>query len=197
MLPPARWRRPFASFEAVWGPPEPHYGSGRLCVVGVNSVRGWLYQEGVVRSSQLHRVAVELATAGPETLRVVVLHHHLCSAPWRSAKRPVFGRTRVLAAMAEAGADVVLSGHVHQSSVVARGEFDVSAGGLRSMTVATAPGLGRPRPHRQGEASGLHAYELADGDLRVLTYATTGGGLDLVADRRFPRTRVGRPAGAS
>jgi 3',5'-cyclic AMP phosphodiesterase CpdA len=189
MLPPARWLRPFAGFEAVWGPPEPRYGSERLCVVGVNSVRGWLYQEGAVRASQLSRVAAELETAGPEALRVVVLHHHLCSAPWRTAKRPVFRRTHVLAAMAEAGADLVLSGHVHQSSVVARGEFEVSAGGLRSMTVATAPGLGRPRPHRQGEASGLHAYELLDGGLCVRTYAMADRGLELVADRRFPRAR--------
>jgi 3',5'-cyclic AMP phosphodiesterase CpdA len=189
MLPPARWRRPFAGFEAVWGAAEPIHRSELLCVVGVNSVRGWLYQEGVVRASQLARVAAELATAVPEALRVVVLHHHLCSAPWRTAKRPVFRRTHVLAAMAEAGADLVLSGHVHQSSVVARAEFEVSAGGLRPITVATAPGLGRPRPRRQGEASGLHAYELVDEGLRVLTYAMADSGLELVADRRFPRAR--------
>jgi 3',5'-cyclic AMP phosphodiesterase CpdA len=189
MLPPARWLRPFASFEAVWGTPEPHYGSERLFVVGVNSVRGWLYQEGVVLAGQLARVAAELRTAGPEALRVVVLHHHLCSAPWRTAKRPVFRRTHVLATMAEAGADLVLSGHVHQSSVVARGEFEISAGGLRPMTVVTAPGLGRPRPRRRGEASGLQTYELLDGTLRVLTYTMTDGGLDLVADRRFPHAR--------
>ena len=188
MLPPARLLRPFAGFEAVWGSAEPAYRSERLCVVGLNSARGWLYQEGVVRQAQLTRVADELAKAAPGSLRAAVLHHHLCSAPWRTAKRPVFHRGRVLAALVEAGADLVLSGHVHQSSVVARDEFEFAGGSRRPMTVATAPGLGRPRPDRQGEASGLHVYELAGNDLRVLTYAVRGGRLELVADRRFPRS---------
>ena len=133
-------------------------------------------------------MADELARAAPGSLRAVVLHHHLCSAPWRTAKRPVFHRGRVLAALVEAGADLVLSGHVHQSSVVARDEFEFAGGSRRPMTVATAPGLGRPRPDRQGEASGLHVYELAGEGLRVLTYAIRGGRLELVADRRFPRS---------
>jgi 3',5'-cyclic AMP phosphodiesterase CpdA len=186
MLPPARLLHPFAAFEAVWGAAEPVYRSDGLCVVGLCSVRGWLYQEGVVREAQLARVARELALAAPDSLRVVVLHHHLCSAPWRTAKRPVFRRGRVLEALVEAGADLVLSGHVHQSSVAARDEFAVAAAG-RPVTVATAPGLGRPRRRRQGEAAGLHAYELAGGELRVVTYSVRDGGLALVADRRFPR----------
>lgn len=186
MLPPGRLVRPFARFTEVWGPPEQVHRSDRLCVVGLNSARGWLYQEGAVRTGQLDRVRRELAAAAAGSLRVVVLHHHLCSAPWRTAKRPVFRRAHVLAVLAEAGADLVLSGHVHQSSVFARGEFEVAAEGLRPMTVATAPGLGRPRPHRHGEASGLHAYELEGEGLRVLTYAVRESRLDQVADRRFP-----------
>jgi 3',5'-cyclic AMP phosphodiesterase CpdA len=189
MLPPARLTRPFRRFEAVWGATEPGHYTERLCVIGLNSVRGWLYQEGLVRASQLARAASELARATPGSLRVVVLHHHLCSAPWRTAKRPVFRRTRVLAALADAGADLVLSGHVHQSSVVARDEFEVTGGTLRPMVVATAPGLGRPRPHRRGEAAGLHTYELTDGALRVRTYALRDRRLELVADRRFARAR--------
>jgi 3',5'-cyclic AMP phosphodiesterase CpdA len=186
MLPPARLLRPFTAFEAIWEATEPVHRSERLCVVGLCSVRGWLYQEGVVRDAQIAGAARELATAQPGSLRAVVLHHHLCSAPWRTAKRPVFRRGRVLEALAEAGADLVLSGHVHQSSVAARDEFEV-AGSNRPVIVATAPGLGRPRPHRRGEPAGLHAYELAGGELRVRTYAVRDGGLAPVADRRYPR----------
>ena len=185
MLPPARLLRPFDAFESAWSETEPGYRSERLHVVGVNSVRGWLYQEGAVSGDQLRRVAAELA-GGDGGLRVVVLHHHLCSAPWRTAKRPVFRRTRVLAALADAGADLVLSGHVHQSSIVARGEFETAVPGVRPMIVATAPGLGRPRPHRRGEAAGAHVYELESRTLRARTYAFGAGPPELVADRRFP-----------
>jgi 3',5'-cyclic AMP phosphodiesterase CpdA len=186
MLPPARLTRPFAAFEQAWGETEPAHRSDRLHVVGVNSVRGWLYQEGVVRAAQLERVARELAGAAPGALRVVVLHHHLCSAPWRTAKRPLFRRGQVLAELERAGADLVLSGHVHQSSLVARGEFETAPGGVRPMVVATAPGLGRPRPRRRGEATGLHLYEQEGSALRVRTYGFATERLALVAERYFP-----------
>ena len=44
-------------------------------------------------------------------------HHHLLGAPWRSRKKPVAKRNRVLAGLVEAGADLVLAGHIHQSTV--------------------------------------------------------------------------------
>jgi len=187
MLPPARFFRTFAGFERVWGETEPVYRSDRLVAVGLNSARPWLYQEGVVRRAQLERAARVLADAPPGVLRVVAVHHHLVSAPWRTAKLPVFRRDRVLAALLDAGAELVLSGHVHQSAVVERREFEAAAGPLRAAVVATAPGIGRPRAWRKGEARGLHLYEADEATLRVLTYAWRGDGWELVADRRFPR----------
>lgn len=187
MLPPARLARPFARFAAAWGEAEPVYRSERIHAVGVNSARGWLYQEGLVRAAQLDRVAAELAAAAPQALRVVVLHHHLCAPPWRTAKRPVFRRGRVLAALERAGADLVLSGHVHQSAVFTRTEFEAPPPGARPLALATAPGLGRPRPRRRGEACGLHVYEATAEELRARTYAFAGGRLEPVAERRFRR----------
>jgi 3',5'-cyclic AMP phosphodiesterase CpdA len=187
MLPPGRLLSPFSSFTAVWGGTEPVFRSERLHVVGINSARGWLYQEGAVSRNRLEQVARELAGAVPGALRVVVLHHHLCSAPWRTAKRPVLRRSAVLGALARAEADLVLSGHVHQSSLFARAEFETSPEGVRPMVVATAPGLGRPRPRRRGEATGLHAYEPDHDGLRVRTYTFAAGRLELLGDRRFPR----------
>jgi 3',5'-cyclic AMP phosphodiesterase CpdA len=187
MLPPARLMRTFGAFRRVWGDDEPVYRSELLHVVGLNSARGWLYQEGVIRAAQLRRVAEELAEASSAALRVVVLHHHLCSAPWRTAKRPVFRRSHAITALARAGADLVLSGHVHQSSVYVRSEFEAGAG--RPMVIVNAPGLGRPRAHRQGEAAGLHVYVPEAAGLRVLTYAV-GASLERVADRLFPPARA-------
>jgi 3',5'-cyclic AMP phosphodiesterase CpdA len=186
-LPPARLARPFAAFRGVWNDTEPIYRSDGVVACGLNSVRPWLYQEGALRRRQLEVAARAFAAAPPGALRVAVLHHHLVSAPWRTAKRPLARRTRVLAFFAEAGADLVLSGHVHQSAVVERREFEVAEGMLHPLAVAIAPGLSRPRPHRRGEASGLHVYEATAPALRVLTYAWNGRELVLVADRRFPR----------
>lgn len=187
MLPPQRFVRTFTRFDHAWGETEPVFSSDELVVCGLNSVRPWLYQEGVVRAAQIARAAGAFSAAPTGALRVAVLHHHLVSAPWRTAKRPVFRRTRVLAALADAGAELVLSGHVHQSVVVERREFLFAPAGERSLVVAVAAGLGRPRPGRHAEACGLHVHE-ADGDaLRVLTHAWDGRGFELTAERRFPR----------
>ena len=186
MLPPGRFLQTFTAFEQAWGETEPRYVSDALAVCGLNSVRPWLYQEGLVGREQLERAAELFATAPAGALRVAVLHHHLVSAPWRTAKRPVLGRRRVLAQLAGAGVSVILSGHVHQSTVVERREFEVAAADLPTTVIATAPGLGRPRPHRAGEACGLHVVEWDGAETGVLTYAWESGSFREVAARRFP-----------
>ena len=186
---PARFTRPFREFERQWETTEPvHRGDG-LFVVGLNSVRPWRHQSGGVRSAQLQRAAELLATAPEGALRVVALHHHLIGAPWRSRKKPVARRTHVLAALVDAGAELILAGHIHQAAVSERHEFEVAPGSLRGATVSIAPGLGQPRPDRRGEARGLHVYEARERELLVQTYVWREEDWGLTALRRFPRGR--------
>ena len=184
---PARFTRRFAQFERRWERAEPAFTSEKLHVVGLNSVRRWRHQSGGLRTAQLERASRLLAEAPAGALRVVVLHHHLIGAPWRSRKRPVARRNHVLAALVESGAELILAGHIHQGAVSERREFEVSTGGERGVTVSIAPGLGQPRPNRRGEARGLHVYEVDPGELRVLTYVWRDGEWGLTAIRRFPR----------
>jgi 3',5'-cyclic AMP phosphodiesterase CpdA len=168
---------------------EPVFNSDELVVVGLNSVRPWRHQSGRVRSEQIARAAKTLAEAPDGALRVVALHHHLIGAPWRSRKRPVSRRSEVLAGLVDAGAELILAGHIHQAAVSERHEFEVERDGLRGVTVSIAPGLGQPRPNRRGEARGLHVYEASDDELRVQTYVWREGDWGLTATRRFPRGR--------
>jgi len=185
--PPARLLRPFDEFRRRWAEVEPVYRSERLVVCGLNSVRPWKHQGGALRRGQLEHAARVLAEAPPGALKVVALHHHLIGAPWRSRKRPVAGRASVLGALVDAGAELIVSGHVHQSAVGERREFEVAAGPVHGTTVVTAPGLGQPRPRRRGEARGLHLFEADERTLRVLTYAWVEHRWAQIADRSFPR----------
>ncbi len=184
---PARFTRPWAEFERQWETVEPVYRSDELVVVGLNSVRPWRHQSGGLRKSELLRTAELLAESPPGALRVVALHHHLIAAPWRSRKRPVSRRSHVFAALVDAGAELILAGHIHQAAVSERREFEVDREGLRGTIVSVAPGLGRPRPNRRGEARGLHLYEATDDALAVETYVWRGDDWGLNAVRRFPR----------
>jgi 3',5'-cyclic AMP phosphodiesterase CpdA len=184
---PARLLRPFREFERHWETTEPVHSSDDLFAVGLNSVRPWRHQSGGVRSGQLQRAAELLAGAPDGALRVVALHHHLIGAPWRSRKKPVARRGHVLASLVDAGAELILAGHIHQAAVSERHEFEVDWNGLRGVTVSVAPGLGQPRPSRRGEARGLHVYEAHDDSLAVSTYVWRQQDWALTALRRFPR----------
>jgi 3',5'-cyclic AMP phosphodiesterase CpdA len=184
---PARFTSTYREFERVWGATQPVHRTEGLLVVGLNSVRPWRQQSGGLRPDQLAWAAGELATAPEGALRAVALHHHPIGAPWRSRKRPVARRDDVLATLVDAGAELILAGHIHQSAVSERRDFEVATGGERGVTVSIAPGLGRPRPRRRGEARGVHVYEADADEIRVETYVWREDGLALTAARRFPR----------
>jgi 3',5'-cyclic AMP phosphodiesterase CpdA len=186
---PARFTRTFAEFEHRWGTTEPVFEDDGLLIVGLNSVRPWRHQSGGVRSAQLAVACERLRAAGAAALKVVVLHHHLIGAPWRSRKKPVAHRNRVLASLVAGGADLVLAGHIHQAAVSERREFEVARDAESGVVVATAPGLGHPRPDRRGEARGLHVYDVAPQTIRVETYVWRGADWGLTAARMFPRGR--------
>ncbi len=99
-------------------------------------------------------------------------------------------RNHVLASLVDAGAELVLAGHIHQAAICERREFEVATpGGERAIVVSIAPGLGQPRPNRRGEARGLHVYEVRSRSLEVETYVWRRDGWALTAERRFPRGR--------
>ena len=96
----------------------------------------------------------------------------------------------MLAGLVEAGADLILAGHIHQSTIAERREFELSTpGGEHAVVVSIAPGFGQPRPNRRGEARGLHIYEIEADSLRILTYIWREDGWGLTAVRSFPRGR--------
>jgi 3',5'-cyclic AMP phosphodiesterase CpdA len=185
---PARFVRPWAEFERIWETTEPTASSAGLHVVGLNSARPFRHQGGALSRAQLERAAERLAAAATGALRVAVLHHHLLGAPWRAAhKRPVSRRNRVLHALVDAGADLILAGHIHQTAVSERHDFEVVDDGARTAVVAIAPGLGQPRPRRLGEARGLHLHEADAEAIVVRTFHWSSGDWTLGAERRFLR----------
>ena len=185
---PKRFTSPWLEFERLWETTQPVYSSETVVVAGLNSVRPWRHQSGKVRLAQVARAKEVFAAAPAGALRIVVLHHHLLGAPWRSRKKPVAKRSVVLGAFVDAGAELVLAGHIHQSTIAERREFEISTpGGERAVVTSIAPGFGQPRPNRRGEARGLHVYEVAAEALRILTYIWRDDGWGLVAVRTFPR----------
>ncbi len=184
-----RFTRTWQEFDREWPEREPVHRTDTMLVIGLNSVRPYRHQSGAISSEQLARTQQLLNEAPEEALRVVAVHHHLLGAPWRAWKPPLSRRKRVLATLVGAGAELIVAGHVHQSAVAERREFEVVHGGERSAVVTNAPGLGQPRPNRRGEARGMHLYEATGETLSVVTYIWRDDDWALTAERLYPRGR--------
>ncbi len=131
----ARFTRPWTEFERVWETTEPTASLPGLHVVGINSARPFHHQSGGLGGGRLERAVARLEQGEPGAPRVAVLHHHLANAPWRAArKRPVASRQHVLHALAGAGAELILGGHIHQAAIYERHEFEVLEDGAKSGT---------------------------------------------------------------
>ena len=168
---PARVTHPWDRFVAVFGTTDPVLRTANAVACGLNSARPWRHQGGRLDAGRLAAAATALSDAPANALRVVVCHHHLTGAPWRASRKfPLKHRDTALRALAEAGAELVLGGHIHQSTAVERHAFEALEDDTRgSLVLATAPGFGRPRPHRLGEANGLHVVRWTSSEIEVET----------------------------
>lgn len=115
-----RIRRPYARHTAAFGAElEPYFSSVDLMVVCVNTTRAWRHKHGQVSAQQMDRVAQLLVKAKPEQLRVVVVHHPIAVTRAEDAPHRLRGHAAALQRWAEAGADLVMGGHIHLPYVMA------------------------------------------------------------------------------
>jgi 3',5'-cyclic AMP phosphodiesterase CpdA len=191
---PSRFTHPWREFDRQWTTTEPVHDAPGLLVLGLNSVRPFGYQRGRLQRAALERAKQRLREAPEGTFCVVAIHHQLAGAPWRVRKLPLIGRSRVLAQLAAAGADLIIGGHIHQATVCERRDFEVLGEHERSCIIATAPGLGRPRPGRRFEARGVLVHRYDERSATVETHVWRGEDWEATGSRTFPRGG-GAPAG--
>ena len=115
----ARALRPYAQQRAAFGAElEPVHASAGLLVVCVNTTRPWRHKNGEVSAAQVERVAALLGAATPAQLRIVVVHQPAAVAREQDAHDLLRGRAHALQRWAQAGADVVMGGHIHLPCVL-------------------------------------------------------------------------------
>lgn len=85
----------------------------KILVVAVDSAKPDL-DDGEVGRNRYAWVRKQFAEAGPDTFRMVVMHHHLVSVPGTGRERNiVWDAGDVLEVLEEAQVDLVLGGHKH------------------------------------------------------------------------------------
>lgn len=109
-----RLTRPYASYSKVFGADlAPVLNLPDWLIVGVNTTRAWRHKHGEVSSKQVIQVADYLAAAHPAQLRLVVVHQPLAVCDVAESVHRLRGHAQAAQVWANAGADMVLGGHIH------------------------------------------------------------------------------------
>ncbi|MFT4192143.1 MAG: metallophosphoesterase [Comamonas sp.] len=96
---------------------EPEYADSCALVLCVNTVRRWRHKDGAVSRAQIERVAQRLQRAAPGQLRVVVTHQPVHVIEPRERENLLIGHAEAVRRWAQAGADLILGGHIHSAYV--------------------------------------------------------------------------------
>lgn len=110
---------------------EPMAETPDLRVIGMNTADPHVWQRGLIRPASLKQAVDRLQGAKPGQLRVVVMHHPLFQPP-ETGKAGMKGADAAALALAEAGADLILTGHLHKW---AADPFTLREGGRRMLCV--------------------------------------------------------------
>ena len=109
----ARAMWPYAGFLREFKPLEPVLDTPELLLVSVKTTRRYRHTNGEVSRAQVDAVAQRLHGAHESQLRVVVVHQPIEVLRAQDEHDRLRGHEAAARAWAEAGADLVLGGHIH------------------------------------------------------------------------------------
>jgi len=105
---------PYGQYLEAFGPElEPSFQAPDCFVLGVKTTRRYRHIDGEISTEQRERVARSLRAAEPQQTRLVVLHQPIAVPRLSEAQNVVHGAEAAIDAWYEAGADIILGGHIH------------------------------------------------------------------------------------
>jgi 3',5'-cyclic AMP phosphodiesterase CpdA len=109
--------RPLKRFHHYISPHQhPFFADPELAVLGINTARAAALSNGRVSQHQMDEIRDQFRRIPRTAFRALVTHHPLM-APALAPDRDIVGRAeRALDAIADAGVDLLLTGHYHQAS---------------------------------------------------------------------------------
>ncbi len=105
---------PWHGYQRAFGKDlEPVLELPDAVLVGVNTTRPERHKDGEVSTQQIRRVVGMLANVSRDKLRIVVTHQPACVMRTEDETNRLHGGHDAVKAWSEAGADLVLGGHIH------------------------------------------------------------------------------------
>jgi 3',5'-cyclic AMP phosphodiesterase CpdA len=184
----ARLFAPYARYrEALGSDLAPAADVPPWRVFSVNTTRWYRHKHGEISREQVEHIARELRSAmrsDAQQIRVVVVHQPVAVQHAADESNLLRGSAHALRQWAEAGADLVLGGHIHLPFAVPLHERQPLARPLWAVQAGTAVSS-RVRPGAPNSVNLLHA-QYSEGQRRCLLqrwdYAAASGEFGLVRE---------------
>ena len=118
----------------------PYHEIDGAAVLGINTARSLTFKDGRISHEQMHFIRHTFARK-KDVPRILVTHHPLFALPVGDGPAlgdPVGRQADALDAIAEAGVDLLLAGHVHRASAHSAADLATRAGGALVIQAGTA-----------------------------------------------------------
>ncbi len=164
--------RPLHRFRAHFsGDTEPLYSDEEIAVVGINTARSLVIKGGRINREQMAHIHTRVANLPDAPTKIVVTHPPLAHGPDLAAPTDRAGRADLaLAALAEAGVDLLLAGHLHRAGATAAPARSGPDGwGVVGVSAGTATSS-----RRRNEENGFNLVSIEHPKLRVARWLFDG-----------------------
>lgn len=96
---------------------QPFFSDGEIAVQGIDSTRSFTIKGGRVKAAEIVSISQRLKPVSERALKIIVTHHPFDLPDGIDEDEIVRGAQDALAELAECGASVFLSGHLHVSHI--------------------------------------------------------------------------------
>ncbi|MGH6705780.1 MAG: metallophosphoesterase family protein [Sphingomicrobium sp.] len=154
-------------------------------VLGINTARSLTFKDGRINEEQIAYINNTFARTRPETTRILVTHHPMFALPVGDGPElgKAIGRQDLaLAAIAQAGVDLLLAGHNHRASTHHAKDLVTDAGRALVIQAGTATST-----RLRDEEQSFNLIGVGDGEVTVAVQAWDGTGYASRDAERFVR----------
>ncbi|HEU5481685.1 MAG TPA: metallophosphoesterase [Sphingomicrobium sp.] len=155
-----------------------------LTLLGINTARSLTFSDGRIGHEQMDFIRETLERTDPNALRVVVTHHPLFALPVGEGVAQAVGRSELaLDAIGDAGVDMLLAGHHHQSSIHSARDLVTRAGPALVVQAGTATSIRL----REEELQSFNRIEIDGSSVTVTVETWTGSEFAQQDAQRYER----------
>ncbi len=185
-----RWVAPLKRFREAFGDdPQPFYRDDEIAVIGINSARSLTLKNGRINAQQVDLACRHFAQVPSGVLRIAVMHHPLAVVD-QASHRAIGRAAMAMEAFARCGVDVVLSGHIHSSEVIAS-EGRYATGNYPCLLIQAGTATSR---RQRGEANAFNTLLVEPDAVHVQRQVWSEGAFAIAKEERFPRHASSLPA---